>query len=88
MARIMFDTFKVPALYVSIQAVLSLHASGQTTGLVLDSGDGVTHAVPIYEGHAMSHSIQRANLAGRHITAYLARILSERGYSFTTSAEQ
>ena len=49
-AEIFFETFNAPALFISMQAVLSLYASGRITGVVLDSGDGVTHAVPIYEG--------------------------------------
>ena len=57
MTEIMFDTFDVPAFYLSIQAVLSLYSSGRTTGLVLDAGDGVTHTVPIYEGYALPHAI-------------------------------
>ncbi|EFA86555.1 SAP DNA-binding domain-containing protein [Heterostelium album PN500] len=87
MAQIMFESFNVPALYVAVQAVLALYASGRTNGIVLDSGDGVTHTVPVYEGFPMAHAIMRMDFAGRDLTAYLQKLLMERGYTFYTAAE-
>ena len=88
MATIMFESFNVPGLYIAIQAVLSLYSAGKFTGIVCDSGDGVTHFVPIFDGYALPHSILRMDLAGRDITDYLIKLLNEVGVSLTTTAER
>ncbi|XP_077236417.1 actin-like isoform X2 [Tasmannia lanceolata] len=88
MVEIMFEVFEIPATYVAIQAVLSLYASGRTTGIVMDSGEGVTHVVPIYEGYALPHAIHRLDLAGKDLTDTLTKILTEEGHVYTTSAER
>lgn len=87
-AEIFFETFGVPALFVSPQATLSLYASGRTTGVVLDSGDGVTHAVPVYEGFTMPHAITRMDVAGRDVTEHLQQLLRRSGHIFHTTAER
>jgi centractin len=87
-AQIFFETFNVPAFFTSIQAVLSLYASGRTTGIVLDSGDGVTHAVPVYEGFSMPLAIRRIDVAGRDVTDALQTHLRKAGYNLHTSAEK
>lgn len=87
-AEILFERFNIPALFTSIQAVLSLYASGRTTGLVLDSGDGVTYAVPVYDGFSIPTSFQRSDIAGRDVTEYMQLLLRKAGYTLNTSAEK
>ena len=88
MTQIMFEVFNVPMMYVSIQAVLSLYSSGRVTGIVMDSGDGVTHTVPIYEGYSLPHAVMRIDMAGRDLTEWMMKLLMERGHTFTTGAER
>jgi len=80
MTRILFEEFKVSKFYLAIDAVLSLYASGRTTGVVLDSGYGETRAVAIYEGYCLPHSARQMDLGGSDVTHHLARIVTERGY--------
>lgn len=88
MCQILFETFNVPCVYVSVQAVLSLYASGRTTGVVIDSGDGVSHIVPVYDGFALPTSVKRMDIAGRDITENLAfNIRRMSGISLQSSSE-
>lgn len=87
MTQIFFETFNVRNFYIAIQAVMSLYSAGRTTGLVCDSGDGVTHTVPVFEGFSLPHAINKMEIAGREITTYCQKLLLEAGHSFTSSAE-
>ncbi|CAK0836380.1 unnamed protein product [Prorocentrum cordatum] len=88
MVEIMFDVFAVPALNISIQGVLALLGTGRTTGLVLDSGEGVTHTIPIFDGYGLPHCINRLDLAGRELNTLLAKLLAQEGTTLTTTSQQ
>uniref|UniRef100_A0A4W3JEP3 Uncharacterized protein n=1 Tax=Callorhinchus milii TaxID=7868 RepID=A0A4W3JEP3_CALMI len=81
-AELMFERFNVPAMHVSYQSVLAVYSYGKTSGLVVDSGDGVTHAVPVHDGYNLPDAITRMDLAGFDLTSYLIKLLSEAGNAF------
>mmetsp|Transcript_21478 Transcript_21478/g.29855 ORF Transcript_21478/g.29855 Transcript_21478/m.29855 type:complete len:393 (-) Transcript_21478:228-1406(-) len=87
MVATMFETYGFQGAFIQVQAVLTLYAQGLLTGLVVDSGDGVTHVVPVVDGFAFPHVTKRLNVAGRHITTYLVDLLLRRGYAFNRSAD-
>ncbi|XP_071334459.1 uncharacterized protein [Trachinotus anak] len=87
MVEIMFECFNVPLTYVAMQAVLALYAAGRSTGVVFDSGDGVSHSVPVFEGYCLPHAVHRFHLAGADVTMQLKKLLQEQGVSMRTTAE-
>lgn len=87
MCEVMFEEYGFSGVYVAIQAVLTLYAQGLQTGVVVDSGDGVTHIVPVYDGYALPHLSRRLDVAGRDVTRYLIKLLLMRGYAFERTAD-
>jgi actin-related protein 2 len=87
MAEAMLEKYGFQGMNVSIQAVLTLCAQGLVTGVVVDSGDGVTHVMPVAEGYLLSHLVKRLDLAGRDITEYMIKLLGMRGYQFNKTAD-
>ncbi len=87
MVEALFEQFEFQRAYIAIQAVMSLYANGRSTGLVVDSGDGVSHTVPVFEGFSIDSAIEKMEIAGRAITQWAARCLQADGHNFTSSAE-
>ena len=87
MVERMFEKFGFGACNVSIQAMLTLYAQGLRTGVVVDTGDGVSHVIPVYDGFVPQNLIRRLDVAGRHITRYLIKLLLLRGYAFNRTAD-
>eukprot|EP00928_Gymnodinium_smaydae_P001719 TRINITY_DN10616_c1_g2_i1.p1 TRINITY_DN10616_c1_g2~~TRINITY_DN10616_c1_g2_i1.p1 ORF type:complete len:516 (+),score=77.78 TRINITY_DN10616_c1_g2_i1:93-1550(+) len=86
--KIMFETFSVPAMFIAIQSVLSVFASGRTTGIVVDCGESASRIVPVQDGYALMHAIHCLNLGGRQLTEFMKKMLAERGYNLITAAER
>ncbi|BHF84121.1 Actin-related protein 3B [Sparganum proliferum] len=86
LAEIMFETFNIPGLYIAVQATLALIASWGSgeekrrslTGTVIDSGDGVTHVIPVVDGYVVGSCIKHIPIAGRDITSFIQQLLRER----------
>ncbi|WKT49167.1 Actin family [Fusarium oxysporum f. sp. vasinfectum] len=86
-AEIFFESFNCAGMYIAVQAVLALAASWTSskvqdrslTGTVIDSGDGVTHVIPVAEGYVIGSSIKSIPIAGRDITYFVQSLLRDRG---------
>jgi actin-related protein 2 len=87
MAEILFEKLGIGYFNIEVQAKMTLYAEGEETGVILDSGDGVTHVIPIFQNYLITHQIKRLDIAGRHITNYLTRLLQMKGYAFNSTAD-
>ncbi|KAL1844159.1 hypothetical protein VTJ49DRAFT_3815 [Mycothermus thermophilus] len=87
MCEVMFERYGFGGVYVAIQAVLALYAQGLSSGVVVDSGDGVTHIVPVYESVVLNHLTRRLDVAGRDVTRNLIALLLRRGYALNRTAD-
>ena len=88
MSQLVFETFQFPLFYIELQPILAFYASNSKTGIALESGDGTTSVVAIYDGYVLPHSMARQDLAGHDLTDYLTKLLMERGYAFVSTAER
>ena len=87
MAQILFEKIGIGFFNIEPQAKMTLYCEGAETGVVLDSGDGVTHVIPIAQNYVLQHQIKRLDIAGRHITNYLTRLMQIKGYAFNSTAD-
>lgn len=85
--QVMFEKYGFQAVNVSVQAIMALASQGLQTGMVVDSGDGVTHLVPVYQGFLEPSLVQRINLAGRHVTNQLMKLLVANGHPLNSTAD-
>src|SRR5690242_8933632 len=86
MVNIMFETFNAPAVHIVNKATTAMYGCGRTTGTVINIGHHVTHITPIYEGCLLAHSMMKLGFGGLDLTCYLAKLMNERGCSYTPSS--
>ncbi|ESO84254.1 hypothetical protein LOTGIDRAFT_155589 [Lottia gigantea] len=88
MTQNMFEKYEVPAYYMILQSILTQYSCGRVSSIMVEVGGGITHILPIYEGHAILPAVKRRDFAGRDLTNYLQELLNHKGYSFCTYREQ
>lgn len=87
MLELLFEKFGVEKVQYGMQALMSLFAEGMMSAMLLDSGDGVTHCIPVFDGNVITTSFERMELAGRHVTDHLLKLLHRRGYAFNSTSD-
>ncbi len=86
-ANLLFDNLGVPALFFASQPILSLFSTSNTSGTVLESGEGVTQSCVVCEGFSLPNSYERYDYGGADVTEYLKILLKKKGYQFYNSTE-
>jgi len=87
-AEILFESHDCPFIFFGTQGVLSLYAFGKTDGIMLESGDGITQIVPVYNGYKLDHAVEKINFGGEDVTSYLKLLLRKNGISIQSSSEE
>lgn len=88
LVQLLFDKFRVPAVYTQNRALLAAKATDALTGVVVHAEEVMTYVLPIYQGYALTYAAQSLSIGGRDLTEYMIRLLNDRGYSFTTALER
>ena len=88
MAELLFESYDCPSIFFGTQGVLSLYSFGKTDGVVLESGDGVTQVVPVYNGYKLDHAVEKINFAGEDVSSYLKLLLRKNGIYIHSTSEQ
>ena len=86
-ASALFENLSAPAIFFASQPILSLFSTSNTSGVILESGEGVTQSCVVYEGYSIPNSYIRNNYGGRDVTEYFQTLLKKQGYSFSTTSE-